>query len=198
MKEKIFNRIPLIVIGAILIIYISFGALYLQKQLKFQSLGSQMLLQRVILQKLPPDIEKLRSQLKDAESEFETTLASLPSSEQGTDIYGVLMDLDRNINANIMSIEPARPIIAKTGEINETILPYSLVVQGTQSDILDFISSLIESRKLLKGLELKSIKIENSVLPRDSSTLNLVLYIHTWLDSASGTQAVSQLSGGEK
>ncbi len=196
MKKKIFTNVPLVVIGAFLIIYISFGVVYFQKQGESQSLGSQMSLQRAILQKPPPDIEKLRSQLKESESEFEITLTSLASSKQGIDIYGVLVDLGRNNNAEVMSIEASPPITAKVG--NETILPYSLVVRGSQSDILDFISSLVRGGKLLKGLELKSINITNGTLPDDSGTLNLELYIHTWSDATLGTKEVPQLSGVKK
>ncbi len=196
MKKKIFAIMPFVVIGTFLIIYISFGVVYLQKQGEFQSLGSQMSLQRAILQKPPPDIEKLRSQLKQSESEFEITLTSLASSKQGIDIYGALLDVGRNSKAEVMSIEASPPITAKVG--NETILPYSLVVRGSQSDILDFISSLIGGGKLLNGLELKSINIKNGTLPDDSSTLNLELYIHTWSDATLGTKEVPQLPGVKK
>ena len=196
MKEKIFNNVPFVIIGAFLIIYISFGVVYLQKQGEFQSLGSQMSLQRAILQKPTPDIEKLRSQLKESESEFQTALKSLASSKQGLDIYGVLVDLGRNGNAEVMSIEASPPITAKVG--NETILPYSLVVRGSQSDILDFISSLIRGGKLLKGLELKSIDIKNGTLPGDPGTLNLKLHIHTWPDSILVAKEVPQLTGVKK
>ncbi len=196
MKKKIFANMRFVVIGAFLIIYISFGAVYFQKQGESQSLTSQMSLQRAILQKPPPDIEKLRSQLKESESEFEITLTSLASSKQGIDIYGVLVDLGRNSNAKVMSIEASPPIVAKVG--NETILPYSLVVRGSQSDILDFISSLIQGGKLLKGLELKSINIKNGTLLGDSGILNLELYVHTWSDATLGTKEVPQLSGVKK
>ncbi len=198
MKRKIFTSMPFVVIGAFLIIYISFGVVYLQKQGEFQSLGSQMSLQRSVLQKPPPDIEKLRSQLKESESEFEITLTSLASSKQGIDIYGVLVDLGRNSKAEVMSIEASPPITAKAGKVNETILPYSLVVRGNQSDILGFISSLIRGGELLKGLELKSINITNGTLPGDSGTLSLELYIHTWPDATLGTKQVPQLSGVKK
>ena len=195
MKKKIFN-LPLVVIGVLLIIYISLGVVYLQKQDEFQSQGSQMSLQRTILQKPLPDVEKLRSQLKEAESEFAITVASLTSTQQGIDIYGVLVNLGRNSSAEIMSIAASPPIIAKVG--NETILPYSLVVSGNQTDILDFISSLIRGEKLLEGLELKSIDIKNGTLSDNSSTLNLELYIHTWSDNTSGTIEVPRLSEVKK
>lgn len=198
MKKKIFTNLPFVVIGAFFIIYISLGVVYFQKQGEFQSLGSQMAVQRASLQKPPPDIEKLRSQLKESESEFEIALTSLASSKQGLDIYGVLVDLDRNSPAEVMSIDASPPITAKAGKVNETILPYSLVVRGNQSDILDFISILIGGGKLLQGLELKSLNIQNGTLPEDSGTLNLELDIHTWPDANLGTTEVPPLSGIKK
>ncbi len=189
---------PFVVIGALLIIYISLGVVYLQRQSESQSLGSQMSLQRTILLKPPPDIEELRSQLNDSESLFGITRASIASSNQTTDIYSGLVDLGRNSHAQVMSIEASPPIIAKGATVNETILPYSLVVRGNQGDILGFISSLIRGGTILKGLELKSIDIKNGTLPDDPGTLNLKLHIHTWPDSIVGTNEVPQPSGVKK
>ncbi|MDD5095687.1 MAG: hypothetical protein PHV74_15135 [Dehalococcoidia bacterium] len=197
-KRRIITNVPLVVIGALLIIYASLGIVYLQKQVEFQGLGLQMSLQRTILLKPPPDIEELGSQLKEAESLFEITPASISSSNQTTDIYGVLVDLGRNSNAEVMSMEASPPTRDKGGTVNGTILPYSLVVRGKQSDLLGFISSLIQGARLLEGLELKSIDIKNGALPDDLGTLNLKLCIHTWPDATSGTKEEPPLTGVKK
>jgi hypothetical protein len=191
-------NLPLVVIGAFLIIYIGLGVVYFQKQGKFQNLGSQLSLQSAILKKPAPDIEKLRSQLKETESEYEIALTSFVDSNQKIDIYGVLVDLGRNSHAEVMSIEASSPITAKVGKVNETILPYSLVVRGNQSDILDYISRLIQDKQLTTRLELKSLNIKNGTLPDDSGILSLELYIHTSPEATSVTTGGLLLSGVKK
>jgi len=198
MKKKLFINIPLVVIGAFLIIYLGLGVVYFQKQGELKKLGLQISLQRAILQKPAPDIEKLRSQLKETESEFEIAMTSLASANEKIDIYAVLVDLGRNSHVEVMSIEAFPPITARVGKAGETILPYFLVVRGNQSDILDFISSLIREEKLATRLELKSINIKNGILPDDPGTLSLELYIHTWPEATSGTTEGLLLSGVKK
>jgi len=198
MIKRKFINVPVIVIGAFVIVYLGLGLMYFQKQVESQNLGSQILLQRAILQKAPPDIAKLNSLYKEAEAGFDHTLTSIAGPGQGVDIYSVLVELDRKSQAEIMSIEDSLPMIITGGKVNGTILPYSLVVRGNQADLMDFISSLIQGGPLLQGLELKSIDIQKGLLPDDPSTLNLMLYIHTWPAAAPGIPEVLPISWVKK
>jgi hypothetical protein len=196
-SRKALSKLPLIIFGAFLIIYISLGVMYYQKQADARGLDSQILLQTKLLQKAPLNSEKLRSQLKEATAEYEMTLTSLPGPEQGIDVYAVLVEMDRNSRVEVMSITAGPPITVKSGKGSETILPYYLVVLGKQSDLLEFIASLIQGDKLLQGLELKSIDIQNSILPGGSGTLNIELDFHTWLISIPETPAKTKLPGSK-
>lgn len=183
--KRIFTNIPLL-IGIFIIIYAALGLVYFQKQAERRDLDLQIIPIRTVLEKPAPNLQELEAELAKAENQLETKWASFPSSEQGIELYDALVDMAQGNNVKVVSVVASKPVEKEDGGISYTLLPFNLNVQGSQSNILAFVSSLSRGPGLLQSSEVKSINISTGTSANTTDNVtrvaNLQLYIYVQPD----------------
>jgi len=172
--KKIFTSIPFIV-GVFFVIYAAFGLVYFQKQAECRDLQSQITLNRTILEKPHSSLKEWENQLSAVQSEW----ASLPNTKQSIELADALVDVAQESNVQVVSIGTSLPIEMQDMEMEYTVLPFDVAVQGNQGDIMVFVRSLAQSPELLRTLEIRSVNIISTTCPLNPYGAKLQLYIYT-------------------
>jgi len=183
--KRIFTSLPFI-IGVFVIVYASFGMVYYQKHAESRELEARIAPTRIVLERPALNLEELEEQLSEAQAEFEIEWASLPDSEQGIELYNALVDVALKNNVKVVSMSASQPVGAEQGNTNFSILPYNISLQGTQNNILSFISSLADNSGLLCSSEINNVNISNSTIsdPEDETAQTAAnMQIHVYVRS---------------
>lgn len=180
--KRIFTSIPFLV-GLFLIIYAGFGFVYIQKQSEWRNINSQIIPARTVLEKpAAADLGALESQLDAAETDFEQAWAVLPRSDQGIELYDTLVELARLNSIELNSIAASLPSEENYQGITYTTLQYNLNVGGSKTNILRFISSLVDGPQLLQSCRVKNLAMNTSESANstgyENSTASLQIYVY--------------------
>ena len=200
-------RSPILYAGILLIICAALGSVYLQKHNDIDDLESKVEISQATLQGVSSEAESINETKLEKESELDAieeeltrllnenkeALAFLSSPEHSLDIYDEIVYFgsvtylgytdESAEDGEITTIKGASGI--EEGGNGDEVLPYSVVMDGSEDALLDFVSDLIDSNELLRGMELSSISlkrgcsasVDGSYVPY---TLDLNLEVQTW------------------
>lgn len=205
-RSKIL-RSPLLYAGILLIICAALGSVYFQKHgdiddLESQVEGSQATLQLKSIEAQSLDVDKQEKQTDLDAVEAEITkrldennaaLAFLSSPEHYLDIFDEIVYFGSvtYLGYTSESEEDGEITTLKGASMDSSeVLPYSVVMDGSEDALLAFVSELIDSRELLRGMELNHIyltrggaaSLDDSYVPY---TLDLNLEVQTWPEAKS-------------
>lgn len=174
-KLKKLRGAPLgmLIIGILLIIYVSFGVVYFQKQGDIDDLETEIASRTKTLNALAPavqDINQLQATLAQKQSdlesdrqEYDRLLGALPSLEEDIDIYDAILDLghkEHDKGAGDVIITDIAEGAPKAGASGRIAIPYTLSVSGDRWPLLTFTNSIMNQEEgLLGGLGLQTASI---------------------------------------
>ena len=201
-KRSKILRSPLLYAGIFLIVCAALGSVYFQKQSDINDLESKVEESRAALQEKNMEVQSLNVDRQEKQADLDAveaeitkrldenkaTLALLSSPEHYLDIFDEIVYFGSVTYLGYTSESAEDGEITRlegASEDSNAILPYSVIMDGSEDALLAFVSELIDSRELLRGMELDHIyltrggpaSIDGSYVPY---TLDLNLEVQTW------------------
>lgn len=167
------------VIAVSILVWVYFDQSGEQKTLNESLSGAQKTLPILVSQRedLESQLTQLKSELAQAESLFYKAKASFESVESIE--YGeALFDIADDCNLEITKLTASEPSDEKVETITYITASFTVVVEGTVADILDFVDTIATDEDFANAtIELVNMQVpEPEEEGKPSATINLVLY----------------------
>ena len=181
--KRIFTSLPFIV-GVFVVVYAGFGMVYYQKHAESRQIEARTAPARIILERPAPNLAELEERLNKARAELDAEWASLPETKMAIELYDALVVVAVENNVDLKSITASQPVGSTLGNVGYSILPYNVSLEGSQNNILSFISSLADGPGLLASSEINNVNLSSSVSSNTteetvSTTANIQIHVYT-------------------